>query len=343
MSRASHVLTALKPLFESDPVRKSLPVIAALAATMLLAGCTSSGMSVSEAKKNGCAGTVSGADSDSVKVSGDFLKKPTVKIDAPLKTTKIERTVLIEGDGKLAVEKSTADIALAVYNGTTGEALPGIKFDAKHTLPAPVDDAQLIPGIVRAIECLPAGSRSVTTAPVKAAFGSKDASQLGLKPTDTVVFVADVKAVEPAVPTHATGKPVAPTEGLPTVTLAKNGKPTVTIPKTDPPAKTQIAVLKQGDGATVGAGDTVTVQYQGTNWRTGKIFDQSWGKAPAQFPTTGVIPGFSKALVGQKVGSQVLAVIAPADGYGPQGGTPDGSISATDTIVFVIDILKTTK
>jgi peptidylprolyl isomerase len=53
------------------------------------------------------------------------------------------------------------------------------------------------------------------------------------------------------------------------------------------------------------------------------------------------VAGFGQALVGQTVGSQVLVVIPPALGYGPSGGTPDGSIGATDTIVFVIDILAT--
>jgi peptidylprolyl isomerase len=47
-------------------------------------------------------------------------------------------------------------------------------------------------------------------------------------------------------------------------------------------------------------------------------FDSSWKrKASAQFQTTGVVPGFQKALEGQKVGSQVLVVIPPADGYRP--------------------------
>jgi peptidylprolyl isomerase len=42
--------------------------------------------------------------------------------------------------------------------------------------------------------------------------------------------------------------------------------------------------------------------------------------------------------VGQKVGSQVVAIIPPADGYGTTGST-DGTIKGTDTMVFVIDIL----
>ncbi|MEO6309178.1 MAG: FKBP-type peptidyl-prolyl cis-trans isomerase, partial [Leifsonia sp.] len=48
-----------------------------------------------------------------------------------------------------------------------------------------------------------------------------------------------------------------------------------------------------------------------------------------------------KALVGQAVGSQVIAVIPPADGYG-EAGVPNAGIGGTDTLVFVVDILGTT-
>jgi FKBP-type peptidyl-prolyl cis-trans isomerase len=67
------------------------------------------------------------------------------------------------------------------------------------------------------------------------------------------------------------------------------------------------------------------------------VFDSSWKRgAPTQFSISGVVPGFQKALVGQKVGSQVVAVVTPADGYGDKGS---GSIPANATLVFVIDIL----
>jgi peptidylprolyl isomerase len=82
------------------------------------------------------------------------------------------------------------------------------------------------------------------------------------------------------------------------------------------------------------------VHYTGINWNTKKVFDSSWERGePATFVTSQVIPGFTKALVGQKVGSQVIAIIPPADGYGEAGSGED--IGGTDTIVFVVDILGT--
>jgi peptidylprolyl isomerase len=82
----------------------------------------------------------------------------------------------------------------------------------------------------------------------------------------------------------------------------------------------------------------VTVQYQGVLWRTGKVFDESWGKSPATFLPSGVVKGFGKALVGHRVGSQVVAVVPPAEGYG-KAGQPGAGIKGTDTMVFVVDIL----
>jgi peptidylprolyl isomerase len=55
-----------------------------------------------------------------------------------------------------------------------------------------------------------------------------------------------------------------------------------------------------------------------------------------------IVPGFIKGLVGQTVGSQVVIVMPPADGYGATGNSQAG-ISGTDTLVFVVDILKTQK
>ena len=91
----------------------------------------------------------------------------------------------------------------------------------------------------------------------------------------------------------------------------------------------------------------MVVQYVGALWRTGKgngtAFDASWkrgqpfsfviGKKPSQ-----VIPGWDSGLVGQTVGSRVMLVVPPADGYGKAGNSQAG-IKPTDTLVFVVDVL----
>nr|WP_249405440.1 FKBP-type peptidyl-prolyl cis-trans isomerase [Microbacterium sp. CFBP 8794] len=124
---------------------------------------------------------------------------------------------------------------------------------------------------------------------------------------------------------------------MPTVTLADDGAPTITVPTTPAPAETRIENLRRGDGDVVNPGDQVIVQYTGVLYDGGTVFDSSWDKGmPTEFPTTGVVAGFRQALEGQTVGSQVLAVIPPADGYGDQ---EQGAIPANSTLVFVVDIL----
>lgn len=327
-------------------MRTSLKALTATTSAALLvaglAACSSGEpTSTSTPAANACQNVASGDTSKSVKVAGDFGATPKVTFDSPLKTEDIERTVVITGKGAVAKAGSNVDIALAAYNGTTGKELsPAQGFDGSAAAMVKVDDKAYIPGLVRAVECLHVGSRVVLTAPAKSAFGNQDLSQLSLTDKDSVVFVADLVDLPP---TRANGKPVTPPTGFPTVKLdAKTGEPTITVPKkTDPPTETKIAVLKQGDGETVQQGDTVTLQYKGVLWKNGKMFDSSWSRGtPASFPTTGVVKGFQKALEGQKVGSQVIAIVPPADGYGSKGS---GEITATDTMVFVIDILKTTR
>jgi len=74
-------------------------------------------------------------------------------------------------------------------------------------------------------------------------------------------------------------------------------------------------------------------------WRNGQVFDSSWSrKTPTVFAVGqgNVVAGLDKGLVGQTVGSRVLLVIPPDQGYGKAGHAP---IKGTDTMVFAVDIL----
>lgn len=318
-------------------MRKTLSIVTAALVVAGLAACSaSSPTSTATPAANACQNVKAGDASKSIKVTGDFGATPKVTIPTPLKTTDLERSVVIKGKGAEVKSGDSVGIALAAYNGTTGkEITPAAGFDGQPSQSIKVDDKAFVPGLVRAVECLPLKSRVVLTGTTKEAFGDVDVSSLKLKATDPVVFVADLIDKEP---TRATGKSVTPPAGFPTVKLGADGAPTVTIPKADPPTETKIGVLKQGDGAVVKATDSVTIQYSGLLWRNGQVFDSTWTKGQ---PYTGVasqfVPGFTKALVGQKVGSQVIVIIPPADGYGSAG---NGDIKGTDTMVFVVDILK---
>jgi len=130
------------------------------------------------------------------------------------------------------------------------------------------------------------------------------------------------------------------------VTGAFNTKPTVTFPSSGPPKQLTEQTLDAGKGTPITSGDTVITNYVGEIWPTtagaqAKVFDSSFTRgAPAGFVigTGQVIPGFDKTLVGQRIGSQMLLSIPPADGYGTSGNSQAG-ISGTDTLVFVVDLI----
>ncbi|OBF33650.1 peptidylprolyl isomerase [Mycobacterium sp. ACS1612] len=101
---------------------------------------------------------------------------------------------------------------------------------------------------------------------------------------------------------------------------------------------TLVYTLKPGDGPVVPPTATVSVCYMGVNGRDGSVFDSSYERGQsAEFPLTGVVPGFQKAIAGQKVGSTVAVAMTPADGY-PEG-QPSAGIQKGDSLIFAIKVL----
>lgn len=319
-----------------------LPVIfTILGVTLALTACSSSGDAAStDAASVTDECTTSGENSDAISVSGDFGTEPTVTFDEPLSTDTTERSVVIEGDGdEAATDGSMLYISYTAYNATSGETIDSTGYGAEAaTATLTVDDSQYITGLVKALNCSVTGDRVVAIMPPDEAFGETGSTDFGVGADDSMIFVIDVNEV---VPSRATGADQPAEDGFPTVKLAKDGSPTITIPSTDAPSDLQISVLKKGDGAVVADGDTVALEYTGVVWATGKTFDSSWTTAgPTTLGTDQVVSGFKAALVGQTVGSQVMVIIPPAEGYG-EAGNEQAGISGTDTLVFVIDILAT--
>jgi peptidylprolyl isomerase len=317
-------------------------VAAATSLAILLAGCTGSSSATRTPTPSSSPSSVSaacvksGSASDGVQVTGDFNASPNVTVNAPLKVSTTQRTVVIAGTGPKAKPGSIVNVSFTLYNGTTGDTVTSTGYGAGRTSAITVDASQIISGLAKTLNCSQAGTRVVGVLPASEAFGSDGSSQLGIKANQVIVIVADVVGL---VGTKASGEAQTPPAGLPTVTLASDGTPTVKVPSGyAAPAKTQIATLIKGTGPVVGPTDTVTIQYQGTNLRTGKIFDQTWGKSPYTGAVNGFVAGFTNAIVGQTVGSQVIVVIAPVDGYGTAGNSSAG-ITGTDTLIFVVDIL----
>jgi peptidylprolyl isomerase len=187
-------------------------------------------------------------------------------------------------------------------------------------------------------------STSSPTLKVSTTSGKITTTSKAAKPTSTVATnnTAAKTTAKPAATKPATaGRPPASDGPFPEVTGAAGTKPTITIPAGEPSPNLQLKVLDAGTGPVVEAGQQISVQYLGVVWPGGAMFDNSYDRGqPATFPigTGGVIPGWDNGLVGQKVGSRVLLVIPPAEGYGTSGN-PRANIKGTDTLVFVVEIL----
>jgi peptidylprolyl isomerase len=306
---------------------------------VLIAGCGGGGDSpttkgASDAPLSACKpGTV-----DGVTVTGAKGEAPKVDVDTPVSVEKTSCAILTEGSGDAAKEGDTVIFNFVFVNGRTGK-----EYGSSYSVNEPasvVVQSPLLRGVRQGLIGSKAGSRVVVAIAPDDGYGLQGGDpENDLKADDTLIFVADVDQVRHPL-SRAQGDTVAPVAGLPTVSLGPNGKPTISVPKTDPPTELVIQPLIKGKGAAVTSGQTITVQYTGVLWATGQQFDSSWEKTPTNFQigTGAVIAGWDKGLVGQTVGSQVLLIVPPGDGYGADGA-PNAGISGTDTLVFVVDIL----
>jgi peptidylprolyl isomerase len=116
--------------------------------------------------------------------------------------------------------------------------------------------------------------------------------------------------------------------------------PVVKIPKLDANNKLTVKTVIQGTGATVTKTDAMAANFVLYFWdgTTNTLKANTFTSNPTVIGGT-MLPGLETALIGQKVGSRVLAVIPPADGYGTAGNSQLG-ITGSTTLVFVIDVLK---
>jgi len=279
----------------------------------------------------------SGNALDVVAVKGT-VKVPTLSVETkPLTVKETTTKVLTEGKGSTLTKDSVVRFNYVLLNGKDGKQIENSFTKAQG--PAELDlGADILPGLSKGLAGKKVGSRVLVAIPPVDAFGTKGNAAAGVGPTDTVLFMMDLVSATPAL-TTATGAAVPPAAGLPTVKVTGAKAAQITVPKTAPPAKLIVQPLIKGTGPQVVAGLKVKVNYTGVLWKTGKKFDASADHGgPTTFPIGqgSVIPAWDKGLVGQTIGSRMLMVVPPADGYGAKGG---GGIGPNETLVFVIDLL----
>lgn len=327
--------------------------------TVLLAGCgsddpaakssTAASSSATTAEKPLTVAPDKVASMSSIKVDDKNPKAPKVTLaKTPFQVNKTTTKVVTEGKGDAVAADSIAYVSYVAVNGTSGKEI--LSTYNQDDVAVVMNDKSQFPGFVTALKGKKVGTVMDIAIPPAEGFGGTGSQQLGVTAKDTLVFRMTVKDVAKLLD-KPEGTTVAPKAGLPTVsitdgnqskkaaaiTMPKNGTKVATAPKT-----LVSQDLITGKGRKIVSGETVKVRYTGVIWDTGKAFDSSakQGGAPVDFGLVDgqMIPGFIKGLVGKTVGSRVLLVLPPAEGYGTAGNTQAG-IKGTDTLVFVVDIL----
>ncbi|HEV7623155.1 MAG TPA: FKBP-type peptidyl-prolyl cis-trans isomerase, partial [Amnibacterium sp.] len=291
-----------------------------------------------------CTPAAAGAGSDSVTASGRFGTTPTIRFDTPLHVSSTQVSSLIPGSGDGVVNGQELIADLTILDGTTGKVVSKTDYTGKPdptgaTGPATVVVSSKLPstGLRKALLCARAGERLAAVIPPKEGFAP---GTLGtaVSTSDSVVVVVDVRKTYLA---RANGANQVMAGGLPAVVLGPDGRPGISIPAAAPPKQLEVADLKKGSGPVLQRGDTAVVHYTGVLWSDNSVFDSTWQNgAPVDLPlktgSGGVVKGFVTALAGQRVGSQVLAVLPPDQAYGRTG---NGTVPGDATLVFVVDIL----
>ncbi|MDN3267714.1 FKBP-type peptidyl-prolyl cis-trans isomerase [Streptomyces sp. MA15] len=268
-----------------------------------------------------------------------FGEKPTVAKGSGDPSGDLAVKTVIAGGGRTIAEN---DFVVAHYLGqvwSTAKVFDN-SYDRKEPLAIQLAQGTIIDGWRYGLVGRKAGSRVQMAIPPTWGYGEQGNEQAGIKGTDTLVFVIDVRDTFNA-RSSAKGTDVAQDDvDLPKVGTNTDGKaPSIEVPDSDAPKKLVANYVIEGDGEKVGAEDSVLVQYKGVLWDGGKEFDSTYGRGQlTSFSLQQVVKGWAQGLTGKKVGSRVLIVIPPELGYGDN--PPQGSeIKKDSTLVFSVDIL----
>jgi len=306
-----------------------IPVLASL----VLAGCGGSPNAVP-------ASTPTVNANAKVTVTGAFGATPVVSIPKLAANNTLTVKTVIQGTGPVLTKTDSLVANFELYFWTGKNAT--LKANTFTTNPEIVG-GNMIPGLESALIGQKVGSRILAIVPPALGYGTNGDPELGVSSNTTLVFVIDVLKSYPA-NASASGTTVSSGgNGLPTISAKPGQAPAATIPSGAPPTALEVKTLIKGTGPVLAKGQYIIAQYVGYIWRTKKSFGSSWTSgmpfgfifqaAPPQ-----VITGWDTGLAGQTVGSRVLLVIPPKDGYGSAGASQAG-IKGTDVLVYVVDIL----
>jgi peptidylprolyl isomerase len=284
-----------------------------------------------------------GKSLSSVTIEGKQGEEPKVTFDGRLDGSEEETEVLVKGDGETVADGDTVSANWWIGNGFTEEEAQSTYTKDGATQSVELT-SEVLPFLRDAMIGHQVGDRVVVLTSAEKAYGETGNPTIGIGNKDAVLAVIDIMDRAKTVPAldGPQGEDKKPAGWAPTL-IEKDGVITG-LDFTDahqPTGKLIATTLVKGDGAKVKAGQTLTVDYLGQVYDAKAPFDESYSGEPAEFPigVGQVIKGWDERLVGRTVGSRVILEIPPADGYGKTGNEQAG-IKPTDTLFFVVDILK---
>lgn len=319
-------------------MRRPAMLTVAIAASLLLAGCSSdpgteaepSPSATSEAETEAEPTAADIAALAAVVVEGPLGALPTVTFDAPFSTSVPVARLDVEGTGAVLTDGQSMTVQYAAYSGDDGTLL-GSTWEDGSSQALTVGDETMVSALNDVLKDQRIGVRILFAVPGVAATETTEAQ------APQIIVLEVVNAVD--VPDRAEGEAVEPPDGLPVVTLDEDGAPSIEVPDdAEEPTELVAQVLIKGSGAVVESGQVITVHYSGWLW-DGTLFDSSretFEPFPTQIGVGQLIDGWDQGLVGQTVGSQVLLVVPSELGYGAEGYN---EIPGDATLIFVIDIL----
>lgn len=279
-------------------------ILAVLAGALIaLGGCTN----------------VPGADPSAASIADIVVGKddagsPTLDFPAGRNFPKPQSRVEWEGKGEALVEGGPLLLDLYSVSLATGEVLANTYLDLpKSYLLAP---ELLGDDLFHALDGRRVGARVLLVSPEDELHPAQGA----------IAIVADV------LPERAVGVSQSARDDLPIVTLGRYGEPSLTFrDEAEVPTELVAYTFIQGEGAQIKTGSRVLVNYVEISSTTRETLRSTW---PLELAPWGVSigkgelpPGLEQSLIDVKEGSQLMAIVPPADAYGE------------DTLIFVVDVL----
>lgn len=306
--------------------------MAAICAIGLAAGLAACGTSNSDSKSNAkdssSSSSSQGVQMTGVSASGKLGQKPKISLHTPMKVVNNSYAVLQKGNGAQISDGDRVcvqDISINAKNGS----------ELASTWEKNTPDCSLVMNSqsVNATYYNVLKNQKVNAT---VAFGVNDKNSSGTSYIMALTLISAKKAA-----TRAEGDKVKDIPAdLPKVTLDSKGKPSINLGDFHSEGKLIAQPLIKGHGKKVSQNDTIDANY--TGWVRGKDgkpskFDSSWDRgSSSSFSLQEVVSGWTKGLAGQTVGSQVLLVVPPDEGYGDKA---QKGIPANSTLYFVVDIL----